>query len=65
VPRQQKGLHAKGFEFMRLSEEIEGHISNYQRTIDGFLASLPYASCSRAPVGQRNPLDRPVVDIGF
>jgi len=35
IPLQQKGLHAKGFEFMRLSKDIEGLISNYQRIIDG------------------------------
>ena len=32
LPRQQKGLHAKGFEYMRLSERAEGHISNFERT---------------------------------
>ena len=42
LPRQQKGLHAKGFEYMRLSERSEGHISNFERTLDGFLAGLPY-----------------------
>jgi hypothetical protein len=42
LPRQQKGLHARGFEYMRLSERAEGHISNFERTIDGFLAGLPY-----------------------
>jgi FAD binding domain/Ring hydroxylating alpha subunit (catalytic domain) len=31
LPRQQKGLHAKGFEFMRLSNQIEGLISNFER----------------------------------
>ncbi len=31
---------------MRLSERTEGHISNYQRVIDGFLAGLPYDGCS-------------------
>ena len=37
LPLQQLGLHAKGFEYMRLSKEIEGLISNYQRLIDGFI----------------------------
>ena len=35
---------AKGFEYMRLSSGLEGHISNFERTIDGFLAGLPYDS---------------------
>ena len=26
LPRQQRGLHAKGFEYMRLSEKAEGHL---------------------------------------
>ena len=37
IPRQQVGLHAGGFEFMRLSKDVEGLISNYQRLIDGYL----------------------------
>lgn len=41
IPLQQKGLHAKGFEFMRLSREKEGLISNYNRIIDGYLAGAP------------------------
>ena len=42
LPSQQKGLHAKGFEYMRLSDQIEGLISNFERVVDGFLAGLPY-----------------------
>lgn len=42
LPRQQRGLHAKGFAFMRLSAGLEGHISNFERTIDGFLAGLAH-----------------------
>ena len=38
LPKQQKGLHSKGFEFMRLSSKIEGLISNFERVVDGFLA---------------------------
>ena len=50
LPRQQKGLHAKGFEYMRLSNQIEGLISNFERVVDGFLAGLPYetARCPRS-----------------
>ena len=53
LPRQQKGLHSKGFEYMRLSSRIEGLISNFERVIDGFLAGLPY---ERA--GPRDPEDQ-------
>ena len=41
IPVQQKGVHAKGFEFMRLSHEKEGMISNYNRIIDGYLGDAP------------------------
>ncbi len=37
IPLQQKGMHASGFDFMRLSKDIEGLISNYNRIIDGHL----------------------------
>jgi phenylpropionate dioxygenase-like ring-hydroxylating dioxygenase large terminal subunit len=64
LPRQQRGLHSKGFEYMRLSEQIEGHISNYQRVIDGYLAGRSHAELLQAlPKVNVNPLDRPVVDI--
>jgi phenylpropionate dioxygenase-like ring-hydroxylating dioxygenase large terminal subunit len=66
LPRQQRGLHAKGFEYMRLSEKAEGHLANFERTLDGFLAGLPYDRL--LPALQEvnvNPLERPVVDIPF
>ena len=64
LPRQQKGLHARGFEYMRLAGQIEGHISNFHRLIDGFLAGLPHERLSTAlPAVNVNPLDRPIVDI--
>jgi phenylpropionate dioxygenase-like ring-hydroxylating dioxygenase large terminal subunit len=66
LPRQQKGLHAKGFEYMRLSERAEGHISNFERTVDGFLAGLPYEQLLPALQSINvNPLEMPIVDIGF
>ena len=66
LPRQQKGLHAKGFEYMRLSEAAEGGISNFERLIDGFLAGLPYEALLKGlSVVNVNPLEQPVVDLGF
>ena len=41
IPIQQQGLHAEGFEFMRLAKDVEGMISNYQRIIDGYIARAP------------------------
>jgi phenylpropionate dioxygenase-like ring-hydroxylating dioxygenase large terminal subunit len=66
LPRQQLGLHNKGFEFMRLSEGIEGGIANFERTLDGFLAGLSYDELAQALRAINvNPLERPVVDLGF
>ena len=64
LPRQQKGLHAKGFEYMRIAEQMEGHISNLHRTIDGFLAGLPYERLLPALREVNvNPLERAVADF--
>jgi phenylpropionate dioxygenase-like ring-hydroxylating dioxygenase large terminal subunit len=66
LPRQQRGLHARSFEYMRLSERTEGHISNYQRLIDGFLAGLPYEKLLPALHAINvNPLEMPVVELSF
>jgi phenylpropionate dioxygenase-like ring-hydroxylating dioxygenase large terminal subunit len=66
LPRQQKGLHSHSFEFMRLSAGIEGHISNFHRTIDGYLEGRPHDELLLALKQLNlNPLERPVVDIGF
>lgn len=66
LPRQQKGLHSKGFEYMRLSEQVEGHISNFHRTIDGFLAGLPHERLAPALRSVNvHPLEMPIVDVGL
>jgi nitrite reductase/ring-hydroxylating ferredoxin subunit len=66
LPRQQRGLHAKGFEYMRLSSGLEGHISNFERTVDGFLAGLPYEILLPALRAVNvYPFDEPIRDLGF
>ncbi len=66
LPRQQKGLHAKGFEYMRLSAGLEGHISNFERTIDGYLAGLPHEQLLPAQQSVNvYPFDKPIADLGF
>jgi phenylpropionate dioxygenase-like ring-hydroxylating dioxygenase large terminal subunit len=66
LPRQQRGLHAKGFAYMRLSEKMEGHVSNFERTVDGFLAGLPYARLLSALRSVNvYPFDKPILDLGF
>jgi phenylpropionate dioxygenase-like ring-hydroxylating dioxygenase large terminal subunit len=66
LPRQQRGLHARTFDYLRLSERNEGHISNFHRVIDGFLAGVP--SDKLIPGLEKvnvNPLEMPILDIEF
>ena len=65
LPRQQKGLHSKGFDYMRLSDQIEGLISNFERVIDGFLAGLPYDALVPAIQKTNTTIDVPAADLGF
>ena len=64
LPRQQLGLHAQGFEYMRLSEKAEGHLSNMERTIDGFLAGRSHEQLKGALREVNvNPLTRPIAEL--
>jgi nitrite reductase/ring-hydroxylating ferredoxin subunit len=65
LPRQQKGLHTKGFEYMRLSRQGEGLIANYHRLIDGYLAGLNPDLLLAAAQKVCGPIEMPVCDIGF
>jgi phenylpropionate dioxygenase-like ring-hydroxylating dioxygenase large terminal subunit len=65
LPRQQRGLHTNGFEYMRLSKEKEGTISRYHQVIDGFIAGLDNVELARGMAIACAPLDSPVVDVGF
>jgi phenylpropionate dioxygenase-like ring-hydroxylating dioxygenase large terminal subunit len=65
LPRQQRGLHTKGFEFMRLSNQMEGLIGNYQRLIDGYLAGLDYERLLPAAHKVSGCIDVPIADLGF
>jgi hypothetical protein len=65
LPLQQLGLHAKGFEYMRLSKEFEGMISNYHRLIDGYLAGLDPAKLAAASRVVGSNYNAPILDIGF
>jgi hypothetical protein len=65
LPRQQKGLHAKGFEYMRLSNQIEGLISNFERVVDGFLAGLPHERLVPAIQKTNTTIDVPIADLGL
>ena len=66
LPKQQRGLHARGFEYMRLSTRLEGHIANLHRTLDGFLAGVP--SERLVPALQSvnvYPFEQPMLDLDF
>ncbi|MCV7032086.1 aromatic ring-hydroxylating oxygenase subunit alpha [Mycobacterium sherrisii] len=65
LPRQQQGLRSKGFAFMRLSHQIEGLISNFERVVDGFLAGLPYDALVPAIQKTNTTIDVPIADLGF
>lgn len=65
LPKQQKGLHAPGFEYMRLAREHEGLIGNYQRLIDGYLAGFGYEKLLPAVQKVNGSFAVPAVDIGF
>jgi hypothetical protein len=65
LPKQQRGLHAGGFEYMRLSDRVEGMIGNYQRLIDGFLAGLPDEQLVTAMQRVSGTIETETRDIGF
>ena len=71
VPRQdlsnlishQRGLHTQGFEFMRLSKDIEGRISNFEQLIDGYLAGLSNDRITPQLRHGNGPIDVPAQDV--
>ena len=65
IPIQQRGLHTRGFEFMRLSKDVEGLISNYQRIIDGYLAGVPQEKLAKANHLLGGNFDGKVLDLDF
>jgi phenylpropionate dioxygenase-like ring-hydroxylating dioxygenase large terminal subunit len=65
LPLQQEGLHGGGFEYMRLSKDIEGLISNYHRLIDGFIAGVEPSRLTKATQVIGSGFEAPILDIGF
>jgi carnitine monooxygenase subunit len=65
IPLQQKGLHAVGFEYMRLGKNIEGLISNYQRIIDGYLMGVKPDTLAAATHLLGGNFDGKIHDLGF
>ena len=65
IPAQQKGLHAEGFDYMRLSKTKEGMISNYQRIIDGYLSGVAPEKIAKAIQLLGGNFDGPILELGF
>lgn len=65
IPIQQRGLHASGFEYMRLSHRVEGLVSNYQRLIDGYLAGRSGQELAVANNKLGGNFDGEIEDLGF
>jgi len=65
LPLQQLGLHAGGFEYMRLSNRVEGMISNYQRLIDGYLAGVDADKLAKGQQIVNAGFESPILDIGL
>ena len=63
IPIQQKGMHSDGFEFMRLSRDREGLISNYQRIIDAHLAGAPADRLAAATRQLGHNFDGKILDL--
>ena len=65
IPLQQKGVHTEGFDFMRLSKDIEGLISNYNQVIDGYLKGLPSEKLAAATQRLAGNFDGKILDLGL
>jgi nitrite reductase/ring-hydroxylating ferredoxin subunit len=63
IPRQQIGLHAEGFEFMRLGKDVEGLISNYHRVLDTYLQGAPMEKVAKGVHVLAGSFDGPILDL--
>ena len=65
LPFEQTGLHSKGLDVLRLSNQVEGMISNNHRLIDGYLAGLGHEQLAPAAKQVSGAIDSPIRDLGF
>ena len=63
IPIQQKGMHATGFDFMRLSKEKEGMISNYNRILDGHIEGKDPGKLAAATHKLGGNFDGPILEF--
>ena len=50
---------------MRLSQQIEGLISNFHRLLDGYLAGKPVKDLGKAAQHLAGNFDGPILDLGL
>ncbi len=65
IPEQQAGLHAGGFEFMRLGQDVEGLIANYQKIVDGHLTGVDSGKLAAASAQLGGNFDGTILDFSF
>jgi phenylpropionate dioxygenase-like ring-hydroxylating dioxygenase large terminal subunit len=63
IPIQQKGMHSEGFDYLRLSKDREGLISNYHRLIDGYIADQPLQTLANATTKLGGNFDGKILDL--
>ncbi|MDE2403724.1 MAG: aromatic ring-hydroxylating dioxygenase subunit alpha [Sphingomonadales bacterium] len=63
IPIQQRGLHSTGFEYMRLSKDREGLISNNHRVIDALIAKKPWDKITAATQKLAYNFDGPILEL--
>ena len=63
IPIQQRGMHSTGFEFMRLSKDREGLISNNHRVIDALIEGKPLDKVAKASQKLAYNFDGPILDL--
>lgn len=65
LPRLQAGVRSPGFEAMRLARDVEGTISNFHQTLDGYLAGRDHEALLPALQQVSGPIDAPIRDLGL
>lgn len=65
IPEQQAGLHAGAFDYMRLGQDVEGLIANYQKVIDGYLTGVAPDKLAAASSQLGGNFDGKILDFGF
>jgi nitrite reductase/ring-hydroxylating ferredoxin subunit len=63
IPIQQRGMHSGGFEYMRLSKDREGLISNNHRVIDALIEGKPLDKVAKAASQLAFNFDGAILDL--